>query len=106
MKIQNALVCHECSQVSHYDSDDCLSTAMPSDIGIEIESVPSGNEGPSKPDLPLPTDGDEKVAGKVEIEITNVDPVESERVVKRRLRSKTNSSIGDINKLKKNRWKN
>ena len=81
MKIQNALVCHECSQVSHYDSDDSLSTAMPSDIEIEVESVHSGDEGPSKPDSPLPTDGEEEVAN-IYIEIIKVvDPVESERDV-------------------------
>ena len=88
MEIQNALVCHECSQVSHYDSDDCLSAAMPSDIEIEVESVHSGDEGLSKPDSPLPTDGEEEVASK-EIEVLkDVDPAESERVVKRRLRTK------------------
>ena len=41
-----------------------------------------------------------KVAGKIENVIFYIDPVEPGRVVKRRLRSKTNPSIGDIKKLK------
>ena len=63
MKVINALICQDCSRVTDYDSDESLSTAMP--LESENRDLVAGNEDPSKSELPGPSDGDEKVAGKV-----------------------------------------
>ena len=65
---------NEKSKLLLSETPDAKGAGSPSDNAIKVP--------------PVPTVGDD------------IDPVEIERVIKRRLRSKTNPSISDINRLK------